>query len=144
MQTLQERLESCSTPTRSMMLLISVFSTTALILALVGIYGVIAFSVAQRAQEIGIRMALGASSADIFGLVMGNGLKLAASGLLIGLAASFELTRLTTSLLFQTGATDPLTFFGSAIVFAAVATLASYIPALRAIRIDPTCASHSG
>jgi ABC-type antimicrobial peptide transport system permease subunit len=142
-QTMEERLESASAQTRSMMLLIGVFSATALILALVGIYGVIAYSVAQRTQELGIRIALGASSADIFRLVIGNGLRLAAAGTIIGLVASFALTRLMASLLFQTSATDPLTFVGSALVFAVVAALASYLPARRAMRINPTDALRS-
>ena len=143
-KTMEERLESASAQTRSMMLLIGVFSATALILAVVGIYGVIAYSVAQRTQELGIRIALGASSADIFRLVIGNGVRLAAAGILIGLAASFALTRLMASLLFQTSATDPITFVGSAVLFALVAMLASYLPARRAMRIDPTAALRSG
>ncbi len=142
-QTMEERLESASAQTRSMMLLIGVFSATALILALVGIYGVIAYSVAQRTQELGIRIALGASSADIFRLVIGNGLRLAVAGTVIGLVASFALTRLMASLLFQTSATDPVTFVGSALVFAVVAALASYLPARRAMRINPTDALRS-
>jgi putative ABC transport system permease protein len=143
LQTMDERLEAASAPTRSMMLLIGVFSVTALILAVVGIYGVIAYSVAQRTQELGIRIALGASRADIFKLIIGNGLKLAAAGILIGLAASFALTHLMASLLFQTAATDPLTFAGCALAFAALAALASYLPARRAMRINPTDALRS-
>src|SRR5580658_6041614 len=142
-QTMPERLEAASAQTRSMMLLIGIFSATALILAVVGIYGVIAYSVAQRTQELGIRIALGASSADIFKLVIGNGLRLAVAGIAIGLAASFALTRLMASLLFQTSATDPITFAGSAIAFAVVAVLASYLPARRAMRINPTDALRS-
>jgi putative ABC transport system permease protein len=142
-QSMDARLESSSTQTRSMMLLIGVFSATALILAVVGIYGVIAYSVAQRTQELGIRIALGASDADILMLVVGNGLRLAAMGILIGVAASFGLTRLMASLLYKTSATDLLTFAGSALVFAAVAALASYVPARRAMRINPTDAMRS-
>jgi ABC-type antimicrobial peptide transport system permease subunit len=142
-QTMEERLETASAQTRSMMLLIGIFSAAALILAIVGIYGVIAYSVAQRTQELGIRIALGASSADIFKLVIGNGLKLAAAGIIVGLAGSFALTRLMASLLFQTSATDPITFAGSAALFAIVAALASYLPARRAMRINPTDALRS-
>ncbi len=142
-QTMEERLESSSAQTRSMMVLIGVFSATALILAVVGIYGVIAYSVAQRTQELGIRMALGASSADIFRLVVGNGLKLALAGIVIGLVFSFALTRLMVSSLFQISPTDPITFVGSALMFAAVAALASYLPARRAMRINPTDALRS-
>jgi putative ABC transport system permease protein len=142
-QSMEARLESSSAQTRSMMLLIGVFSATALILAVVGIYGVIAYSVAQRTQELGIRIALGASDADILALVVGNGLRLAAVGILIGIAASFGLTRLMASFLYKTSATDLLTFAGSAVVFAVVAALASYIPARRAMRINPTDALRS-
>jgi putative ABC transport system permease protein len=139
-QTMEARVASGSAPTRSVMLLISVFSATALILAVVGIYGVVAFLVAQRTQEISIRMALGATSSDIFGLVIGDGVKLAGVGILIGLVVSIVLTRLMTSRLFQTSATDPITFLGSAAMLAAVAALASYIPARRAMRVDPMVA----
>jgi putative ABC transport system permease protein len=142
-QTMEERLESSSGQTWSMMFLIGAFSATALILAVVGIYGLIAYSVAQRSQELGIRMALGASGADIFRLVVGNGLKLALAGITIGLVLSFALTRLVASLLFQTSPTDPIAFAGSAIVFAAVAALASYLPARRAMRINPMDALRS-
>ena len=103
----------------------------------------IAYSVAQRTQELGIRMALGASGADILRLVVGDGLRLALAGIVVGLAASFALTRLMTSLLYHTSATDPLTFAASAAVFAAVAALASYLPARRALRINPTDALRS-
>jgi putative ABC transport system permease protein len=137
LQTMEERLESGSAQTRSMMLLIGVFSATALLLALVGIYGLIAYSVAQRTQELGIRMALGASRSDILALVVGNGLRLAVAGIAIGLAASYALTRLMATLLFDTSATDPTTFAISAIVFIAVGALSSYIPARRALRVNP-------
>ncbi len=142
-QSMDERLESSSAQTRSMMLLIGVFSATALILAVVGIYGVIAYSVAQRTQELGIRIALGASDADILKLVVGNGLKLAGVGILIGVVASVGLTRLMASFLYKTSATDLLTFAGSAFVFALVAAVASYLPARRAMRISPTDALRS-
>jgi len=126
------------------MLLIGIFSATALILAVVGIYGVMAFSVAQRTQELGIRMALGASGSEILWLVIGHGLRLALAGVAIGVAASFALTRLTASMLFETSATDPATFAGSALLFVAVAALASYIPARRATRINATEALRAG
>jgi putative ABC transport system permease protein len=142
-RTMEERLESASAQTRSMMLLLGVFSATALILAVVGIYGVISYSVAQRTQELGIRIALGASRSDIFGLVIGNGLKVALAGILVGLVASYGLTRLMASLLFQTSATDPIIFAASAALFAIVAMLASYLPARRAMRISPTDALRS-
>jgi putative ABC transport system permease protein len=142
-QSMNARLESSSAQTRSMMLLIGVFSATALILAVVGIYGVIAYSVAQRTQELGIRIALGASDADILKLVVGNGLKLVGVGILIGIVASLGLTRLMASFLYKTSVTDLLTFAGSAFVFALVAAVASYVPARRAMRINPTDALRS-
>jgi ABC-type antimicrobial peptide transport system permease subunit len=142
-QTMEERIESATTETRSMTLLIGVFSGTALILAVTGIYGVIAYSVAQRTQELGVRIALGASRAAILRLVIGDGLKLAMAGIAIGLVASFGITRLMTSLLYATSATDPVTFAGSAALFVAVAGLASYLPARRAMQINPNEALRS-
>jgi putative ABC transport system permease protein len=120
------------------MLLLAVFSVTALILAIVGIYGVIAYSVAQRTQELGIRMALGAGQSDVLRLVVGHGLALTLTGIAIGLAGALALTRLMSSLLYQTSAMDPIAFAVSALLFTVVALLASYLPARRATRIDPT------
>jgi putative ABC transport system permease protein len=94
--------------------------------------------VAQRTNELGIRMALGAARADILRLVIGSGLLLTETGIVIGLVGSVAATRLLESLLYQTSATDPLTFIASAILFTLVAAAASYIPARRATRIDPT------
>ncbi len=135
-----ELLESASAQPKFIMFLLGVFSATAFILAVIGIYGVIAYSVAQRTAELGIRIALGAARADIFRLVIGGGLSLTVTGIAIGLAGSVALTRVMASLLYQTSATDPLTFAGSAALFAAVAVAASYFPARRAMRIDPTIA----
>ncbi|HXW57383.1 MAG TPA: ABC transporter permease [Candidatus Cybelea sp.] len=143
-ETMEERLESGSAPTRSMMFLIGVFSATALVLTLVGIYGLISYSVAQRKQELGIRMALGASHVDILRLIVGNGLRLAVAGMAVGLAVSYALTRLMATVLFDTSSTDPTTFALSAIVFVAVAALSSYLPARRALRISPGDALRSG
>jgi ABC-type antimicrobial peptide transport system permease subunit len=120
------------------MLLLAVFSSTALILAIIGIYGVIAYSVAQRTGELGIRMALGADQGDVLKLVVGHGLRLTLAGIAIGLAGALALTRLMSSLLYQTSATDPIAFVASALLFTVVAVLASYLPARRATRIDPT------
>jgi putative ABC transport system permease protein len=105
------------------------------------ICGVIAYTVAQRTQELGIRVALGATKADILRLVIGNGLILTATGILTGLAGSVFLTRLMATALYQTSATDPLTFAASAILFTGTATLAGHSPARRATRIDPTDAA---
>jgi putative ABC transport system permease protein len=134
----EELLESASAQPRFTMFLLGAFSATALILAVIGIYGVIAYSVAQRTQELGIRIALGADNGDIFRLVVGGGLSLTIIGIGIGLAGSLALTRLISSLLYETSATDPVTFGGCAALFAAVAVLASYLPARRATRVDPT------
>jgi putative ABC transport system permease protein len=137
-QTMQEFLETQSSQTRFTMALLGVFSAVALILAIVGIYGAIAYSVAQRTQELGIRIALGARKSDILSLVIGSGLALTLAGIAIGIAGSLAATRLMATLLFETSATDPIAFLASAALFLAVALTASYVPALRATRIDPT------
>ena len=127
---------------RFLLLLVGLFSAAALVLAAVGIYGVVAFSVMRRTQEIGIRMALGAQRRDVLRLVVGEGARLALSGVTIGIAASLVITRLLSSLLFGVSATDPVTFAGVAALLALVALLASYIPARRAMRLDPNRALH--
>lgn len=137
-QTMEERLETASASPRFTMMLIGIFSATAFILAVIGIYGVIAYSVAQRTQELGIRIALGADKRDILRLVIGNGLALALAGIAIGLAGSIALTRAMSAMLYETSATDPLILTASAALFLAVALIASYVPARRATRIDPT------
>jgi putative ABC transport system permease protein len=137
-QTLEELVGSASAQPRFTMLLLAVFSATALILAIVGIYGVIAYSVAQRTGELGIRMALGADQSDVLKLVVGHGLRLTLVGIGIGLAGALALTRLMSTLLYQTSVTDPIAFVVSALLFTVVALLASYLPARRATRIDPT------
>jgi ABC-type antimicrobial peptide transport system permease subunit len=137
-QTAEEVLASANAQPRFTMLLIAVFSAAAFAIAAVGIYGVIAYSVAQRTQELGIRMAVGAARGDVFRLVIGNGLRLTAAGLGIGFAASLAATRLIAALLYQTSTTDWLTFAGSAVLFAAVSVAASYVPARRAAGVDPT------
>ncbi len=120
--------------------LISVFAMVALVLAAIGIYGVMSYAVAQRTQEIGIRMALGAGQENIVQMVMRNGATLALAGVAIGLAAAFLLARLISSLLFQTSASDPPTFSIVPLLLLAVALLASYLPARRAARVDPMVA----
>jgi putative ABC transport system permease protein len=121
-------------------LLIGVFATVALVLAAVGIYGVMSYAVAQRTQEIGIRMALGAEQEHVLRMVLRNGTVLALSGIAIGLAAAFLLARLIAALLFETSAADPPTFSVVPLLLLAVAVLASYLPARRAARIDPMAA----
>ena len=121
-------------------LLLGLFSGLALTLAAVGIYGVISYSVIQRTHEIGIRMSLGAQPDQVLRLVMGQGAKLALAGIVIGSAAALALTRLMRSLLFEVSPADPLTFAGIAALLVAVALAACYIPARRAMRVDPMTA----
>ncbi len=128
--------DSQSSP-RFTLVLLGVFAAVALALAAVGIYGVISYAVTQRTREIGIRIALGAERRDVLALVVGEGTALALVGVAVGLAAAFGLTRLISSLLFGVSATDPTIFGGASVFLAAVALLASYIPARRAMRVDP-------
>jgi putative ABC transport system permease protein len=137
MQTLEQVLAASASSQRFTMLLLGSFSATALILALVGIYGLVAYSVTQRSPELGVRIALGATRGDILKLVVVHGTKLALYGVVIGAAGSLILTRLLSGMLYRTSATDPLTFMLSAFLFTAAAMAASYIPARRATRIDP-------
>ena len=122
------------------MLLLTIFAAVALLLAAIGIYGLMSYSVEQRTQEIGIRVALGASGGDMLRLVIRRGLLLAGIGLGAGLAAAFGLSRILSSLLFGVKAADPMAFGAVAITLAAVASIATYIPARRATRIDPIIA----
>jgi len=121
-------------------LLLAIFAALAVLLASVGIYGVLAYMVAQRTGEIGIRVALGAKPADVLVTVAGQGMALSAAGIAIGTVAALAVTRLLTKLLFGISATDPATFAGVALLLLAVAGLASYLPARRAMRVDPILA----
>jgi putative ABC transport system permease protein len=125
---------------RFLSVLLTIFSAVALVLAAVGIYGLLAYSVARRSKEFGLRMALGAQQQDVLGLVLKQGATMIASGLITGLVAAFALTRLMSSLLYHVRATDPLTFVVVVLGLAAVAMLASYIPARRATKVNPTVA----
>ena len=125
---------------RSTMSLFAVFAALALVLGAVGIYGVVSYSVTQRRPEIGMRMALGAQRQDILRLIVGHGARLALIGVAIGIGGAFALTRLIRTMLFGVSITDPLTFLAVAMVLTTVALAACYIPARRAIRIDPIVA----
>jgi putative ABC transport system permease protein len=125
---------------RLTMLLLAVFAAAALLLSAVGIYGVLAYGVTQRTQEIGIRMALGAQHADVLRMVVRQAMALTGAGILAGAAGAFALTRLMTKLLFNVKPADPLTFVAVACLLALVAALASYIPGRRATRVDPVVA----
>ena len=119
------------------MLVLTIFGCAALLLAAIGIYGLMAYSVAQRTQEIGIRLALGAGSSSVRNMVLFQGLRLALAGVLIGLAAAFGLTRLIASLLFGVKAWDPMVFVLVPVVLIGVALVAVWLPAMRASRVDP-------
>jgi putative ABC transport system permease protein len=136
--TMEEVLATSTAQQRFSVFLLGVFSMTALLLAAVGLYGAIAYSVAERTQEMGIRIALGAATGDILRMIVGQGLTLTLAGLAIGTMAALAVTRLMSGLLFQVSAADPASFAASALLFAAIAALASYLPARRATRVDPT------
>jgi putative ABC transport system permease protein len=138
LQPMQTYVDQAQAGTRFSLLLIGVFAVMAALLSGVGLYGVLSTVVRQRTAEIGVRMALGAAPGAIFQLVVGQGLRLSAGGILLGLAAAFALTRVMTSMLVGVQATDPLTFAAVAALFLAIAALACWIPARRAARLDPT------
>ena len=136
-RTLQQLVDKAASPRRFVVVLLGGFASFALILASLGIYALISYSVGQRNQEIGIRMALGASPSMIRGLILGETLRLASVGVVIGLGAALMSTRLAASLLYGVTPTDPLTFGGMLLTLGAVATFAGYLPAIRAARIQP-------
>jgi putative ABC transport system permease protein len=138
--TMQEVVNASVSTRRITLILLGLFSGLALVLAGIGIYGVISYSVAQREREIGIRMALGAQRADVLRLVLAQGGKISAAGIVIGSAASLGLTRLMAKLLYSVRAVDPATFAAVAVVLALITIVASYIPARRTLRVDPLIA----
>jgi predicted permease len=140
MQPMNTLVVQAQAQTRFSLLLIGIFSAIAVLLAGVGLYGVLATSVRQRTAEIGVRMALGAAPARIFRLMVGKGLYLSVIGIVIGLVVAFLLTRVLASMLVEVRPTDPMTFALVAALFLVIAMLASWFPALRASRLDPTTA----
>jgi predicted permease len=142
-KTMEQRLSDALSRRRFSTFFLSVFAMVALVLAAIGLYGVMAYSVTQRTQEIGIRMALGAEPAKIMTMIVRNSFVLVVTGVVIGLVGAFAVTRVMASLLYGVTATDTLTFAGPPLILAAVALLASYFPAQRAARVDPTVALRS-
>jgi putative ABC transport system permease protein len=139
-KTMEERLSTAVAQRRFNMLLLGIFAGVALLLASIGIYGVMSFAVTQRTREVGLRMALGASASNVLALVLGQGLVMTFIGVMGGLAASLVLTSLIHSLLYEVSATDPLTFVAVSVVLIAVALVACFIPARRAMKVDPMVA----
>ena len=139
-RTMDQMVSQSIAPRRFSMLLLAIFAVVALVLASVGIYGMLSYAVAQRTREIGLRMTLGAQSGNVLRLVIRQGMKLALIGVAVGLVASLAVTRTMKTLLFGVSATDPLTFFGIALLLALVALLACWVPARRAAKVDPMVA----
>src|SRR5262245_62050929 len=137
---MDERLSNSVAARRFQMQLLGAFAGLALVIATVGIYGVISYAVSQRTHEIGIRMALGAQASDVLRMALWRGMSLTIVGVALGLAAALVLTRVMKNVLFEVSATDPVTFALIALLLIAVALIASYIPARRATKVDPLLA----
>lgn len=139
-RTMTEVMSAAFAERRFALLLLGIFAAVALLLAVVGIYGVMTYAVMRRTHEFGIRMAMGAQSQHVMRLAISLGVKLVVIGVIIGLLSAFALTRLIASLLFGVSPTDPVTFAAVALLLAAVALLASYVPSRRATKVDPLVA----
>jgi len=139
-KTLDQHFNAAVASPRFHALLLAIFAGVALILTMIGLYGVMAHAVAQRTHEIGIRQALGAQGSDVLRLVVRQGMKLTLIGMLLGVSGALALTRLMETMLFGVSATDPLTFAGVALLLALVALVACWIPARRATKVDPMIA----
>jgi putative ABC transport system permease protein len=137
MRTMNDVVEGSVAPARSSMLLLTLFAAVALIMAAVGVFGVLSFNVTRRVREMGIRMALGADAGAVRGLVVREGMTQASAGIAVGLVGAFWLTSFMSTLLFAVPARDPLTFAGAAVLLLAVSALACYLPARRATRVNP-------
>jgi predicted permease len=142
-QSLESVVDRAVSPRRFILMVLGGFAGAALLLAALGIYAVLSYSVSQRVREIGIRMALGESGASVRRRVVGRTMLLAASGVVIGALVSFGASRLLQSLLYGVGATDPLSFMGTAVLLVGVSAIAGFLPALRASRTDPIVALRS-
>ena len=139
-RTMDEVIDASVSAPRFRTLLLALFGVAALLLAAIGIYGVMSYSVSQRTREIGIRMALGAAQPEVIKLVLRQGLELTLAGLGIGLLGALGLTRLLSGMLYEVRPTDPLTFAGVALLLTVISLLANYIPARRATKVDPIVA----
>jgi putative ABC transport system permease protein len=137
LQTMEQYVDQATEQSRLSMTLLTLFGALALALSALGIYGVLSFIVARRTQEIGIRLALGATRGNVLRLIIGHGMALAVTGIAIGLATAWALTRLLSTLLFGVSPHDPATFAAIAAILAGVAFLASFLPGRRATRVDP-------
>ena len=137
METLESSLTRTIAPPRFNLFLLGTFAGSALLLALIGIYGAMSYAVTQRTHEIGVRMALGARQGEIVRMVIRQGMAVALTGIAAGIAAAFGLTRLMATLLYDVKPTDPLTFAAVVIALTATSLLASSVPALKAARVDP-------
>ena len=142
-KTMEQRIYERTSPKRIMTMMMRVFAGTALLLAGIGLYAVMAYAVAQRTHEIGIRLALGAPRHSILRLILGQGMKLTLVGMALGMAGSLALTRFMASLLYGVGATDALSFILVSVMLAGAALLACWLPARRATRVDPMIALRS-